>query len=224
MLVQSNFAFFSSIGIGAERLLGQTVGEHAVIAVNDLSPHRYAYIDASAPDTLCWGLILVHICQNVPNLPHPQVDLATSGRYGVQLFFVASALTLMLSWHARSDGALPFYIRRVFRIAPMFWLAIPFYSIIFGLGPRYGIGRDHLEGCSRHNHFLARLASQKHQHRCAGWVVYCGRDDILRSVSVFGILASFMARVIAALVFSIILARLAGDAVEGAFLAFRNPA
>jgi peptidoglycan/LPS O-acetylase OafA/YrhL len=53
----------------------------------------------------------------------------------VQLFFVVSALTLMTSWTERSDGAQAFYIRRLFRIAPMFWLAIPFYLWLWGAGP-----------------------------------------------------------------------------------------
>jgi exopolysaccharide production protein ExoZ len=52
------------------------------------------------------------------------------GGYGVQLFFVISALTLTQSWHERGDGAWAFYVRRVFRIAPMFWLAIiPFHYL-----------------------------------------------------------------------------------------------
>jgi exopolysaccharide production protein ExoZ len=34
---------------------------------------------------------------------------------------------LSLSWQARDDGAAAFYIRRLFRIAPMFWLAIIYY-------------------------------------------------------------------------------------------------
>ena len=41
----------------------------------------------------------------------------------MNLFFVVSALTLMMSWSQRKDGTLAFYVRRLFRIAPMFWLA-----------------------------------------------------------------------------------------------------
>ncbi|MGA7324834.1 MAG: acyltransferase [Rhodomicrobium sp.] len=47
------------------------------------------------------------------------------------------ALTLILSWSARGDGVYPFYVRRFFRIAPMFWLAIPFYCVMNGLGSEY---------------------------------------------------------------------------------------
>jgi peptidoglycan/LPS O-acetylase OafA/YrhL len=57
------------------------------------------------------------------------------GGYGVQLFFVISALTLAQSWRERGDGVWPFFIRRVFRIAPMFWLAIfPFLYIPYPWG------------------------------------------------------------------------------------------
>jgi peptidoglycan/LPS O-acetylase OafA/YrhL len=48
-----------------------------------------------------------------------------NGARGVQLFFMASAIALLHSWQMRNDGATPFFIRRLFRIAPMFWLAIP---------------------------------------------------------------------------------------------------
>lgn len=55
----------------------------------------------------------------------------------MQLFYIASAITLCLSWHARKDGAAAFYVRRLFRIAPLFWLAIPAFLAIEGFGPRY---------------------------------------------------------------------------------------
>jgi peptidoglycan/LPS O-acetylase OafA/YrhL len=37
-----------------------------------------------------------------------------------------------MSWVARNENATDFYIRRVFRIAPMFWLAIPFFVWLNG--------------------------------------------------------------------------------------------
>ena len=52
------------------------------------------------------------------------------GRYGVQLFFFVSALTMCYMWGKRSGERSPiakFYIRRFLRIAPLFWLAIPTY-------------------------------------------------------------------------------------------------
>jgi peptidoglycan/LPS O-acetylase OafA/YrhL len=68
------------------------------------------------------GVVLVHTGQ------YSGFDAqAAFGARGVQLFFVASALTLMFSWNERGDGATAFFTRRVFRIVPMFWLSIPLY-------------------------------------------------------------------------------------------------
>jgi len=57
---------------------------------------------------------------------------AEQGARGVQLFFVVSALTLFLSAGKRlgeSGEWLNFYIRRVFRIAPMFYVAFGVYCL-----------------------------------------------------------------------------------------------
>lgn len=97
---------------------------------------RYPYLSALRGWAI-FGVILVHVSQAVPDLPHQLRLLADQGARGVQLFFVVSALTLMLSWHRRHDGVLPFYIRRLFRIAPVFWLAIAGFLLLDGFGPRY---------------------------------------------------------------------------------------
>jgi peptidoglycan/LPS O-acetylase OafA/YrhL len=57
---------------------------------------------------------------------------ADQGARGVQLFFVISALTLFLSAGKRGGEShewLNFYIRRVFRIAPMFYIAFAVYCL-----------------------------------------------------------------------------------------------
>ncbi len=57
---------------------------------------------------------------------------AAQGARGVQLFFVVSALTLFLSAGKRTREDTPwlnFYVRRVFRIAPMFYLAFGVYCL-----------------------------------------------------------------------------------------------
>jgi exopolysaccharide production protein ExoZ len=104
---------------------------------------RLAYIDALRGYAIL-GVIAVHASQYFPNLNWTVQQLVEEGARGVQLFFVASALSLMFSWHDRNDGAAAFYIRRVFRIAPMFWLAIAFFLFVAGNGPRlwapHGIG------------------------------------------------------------------------------------
>jgi peptidoglycan/LPS O-acetylase OafA/YrhL len=49
------------------------------------------------------------------------------GQVGVELFFVVSAFTLALSWAERQEPVWAFYLRRLFRIVPMFWLALAVY-------------------------------------------------------------------------------------------------
>ena len=92
---------------------------------------RFDYIDALRGYAIL-GVMIVHAGPCVDGL---DVEATAWGARGVQLFFVVSALTLMTSWTERSDGAQAFYIRRLFRIAPMFWLAIPFYLWLWGAGP-----------------------------------------------------------------------------------------
>jgi len=84
-----------------------------------------------------WAIILVMLVHSLgifPELPWPAKKIGAFGWYGVQLFFVASALTLMLSWH-RQQSALPeklssFFVRRFFRIAPMYYLAAIVYVFL----------------------------------------------------------------------------------------------
>ena len=63
-----------------------------------------------------------HVALVIPGLSAPVLALARFGQMGVQLFFVASAFTLCLSWQQRRhDEPLPvqrFLLRRVFRRGP----------------------------------------------------------------------------------------------------------
>ncbi len=62
------------------------------------------------------------------------------GNFGVHLFYLVSALTMCYMWELRSGELAPvrsFYIRRFFRIAPLFWLAIPAYLLVNGVGMSY---------------------------------------------------------------------------------------
>ncbi|SDN91506.1 acyltransferase [Afipia sp. GAS231] len=54
------------------------------------------------------------------------------GERGVQLFFMVSGYTMMLTFGDKVDPAAirSFYIRRAFRIVPLFWAAILFYLVI----------------------------------------------------------------------------------------------
>jgi len=67
--------------------------------------------------------------------------LANLGNLGVQLFFLVSAMTMCLMWQQRageSDRQLKFYIRRFFRIAPLFWMAMCFYGFSWWLNDGHG--------------------------------------------------------------------------------------
>lgn len=99
-----------------------------------MTPQRYAYIDAMRGYAILL-VIAVHSSQYFSDLPDAVRTLADQGARGVQLFFVASAMTLSMSWQARHDGAVPFYIRRLFRIAPMYYLSIPLFLWVRGFGP-----------------------------------------------------------------------------------------
>ncbi len=95
---------------------------------------RLAYIDCLRGYAVLL-VITAHLTYTYPTLPYPVHRLATLGWYGVQLFFLASAITLMMSWstevirHGRAD-ALAFFLRRFFRIAPAYYAAALFYYVI----------------------------------------------------------------------------------------------
>lgn len=90
---------------------------------------RYAYFDVLRGYAIL-GVILVHASHQFPELALPLRKFAEQGAQGVQLFFVVSAATLTHSWQSKADGTAPFFIRRLFRIAPMFWAATVFWGIL----------------------------------------------------------------------------------------------
>jgi len=86
------------------------------------------------------GVIVVHTSQIFPSQIILIDSAASLGRFGVQLFYFISALTMCHMWKIREGEKSPvknFYIRRFFRIAPLFWIAIPLYISINGLGKSY---------------------------------------------------------------------------------------
>ncbi|HVN16418.1 MAG TPA: acyltransferase [Anaerolineales bacterium] len=102
--------------------------------------NRYDFIDALRGLAIL-PVILIHTTYIVqPGQPFLRL-VAANGVYGVQLFYVVSALTLFLSIDQRkaneSRPTLNFFIRRFFRIAPLFYLALIVYTLIYGTGPNY---------------------------------------------------------------------------------------
>lgn len=101
---------------------------------------KLSYIDAIRGIAIL-GVVMVHSSQLVPPASHFFQVAMGGGARGVQLFYLASALTLCMSWMARSSNEQSpirnFYIRRIFRIAPMFYIAIGLYTFLDGFSPMY---------------------------------------------------------------------------------------
>lgn len=97
--------------------------------------NHFRYIDALRGYAVLM-VIAVHTSQMVSGLGGPSTTLLNAGARGVQLFFVCSALTLMMSWHSRTDSTSNFYMRRIFRIAPVYWIALLGFSLSHHLTSR----------------------------------------------------------------------------------------
>ena len=96
------------------------------------------YIDALRG----WAFLAVLVFHTGQHIGNPSLRrLTNQGESGVQLFYVISAATLFLSlnsrWKRDVHPLFAFFVRRFFRIAPMFWLAIVFYVWWCGMGPRF---------------------------------------------------------------------------------------
>ncbi len=89
------------------------------------------------------GVILVHTSQYGTSIytagehlyPGFINRIFEQGARGVQLFYVVSAFTLFLSFYERTQSyanfnGIRFFIRRIFRVIPIFWLAILYYGFI----------------------------------------------------------------------------------------------
>lgn len=90
---------------------------------------KYKYIDVLRGIAII-GVLAVHSYQNVEDLPWFVEWIMNYGQLGVQLFFVASAITLCLSMRSRGDiSNVDFFIRRYFRIAPLYYFGIILYLV-----------------------------------------------------------------------------------------------
>lgn len=87
------------------------------------------------------AVVLVHT-ENYLNIEQGLLkSLCHQGARGVQLFFMVSAMTLWASTGRRmrrdDHWIRDFAVRRFFRIAPLFYLGIVFYTWLYGFAPRY---------------------------------------------------------------------------------------
>lgn len=87
-----------------------------------------------------WAIFLVlcnHVAAWVDQLSPAVAVFSKLGQLGVQLFFVASAYTLCLSWFSTkptSHGVARFYLRRFFRIAPLYYVGIGLFALLHYVG------------------------------------------------------------------------------------------
>src|SRR6185295_18097501 len=91
------------------------------------------------------GVLLVHCGQaGRNNYPSVLQSIILNGAIGVQLFYMASAFTIFLTFADRYEKeinhATNFFIRRFFRIAPMYYAGILYYLYQDGWGARYWLG------------------------------------------------------------------------------------
>jgi peptidoglycan/LPS O-acetylase OafA/YrhL len=108
--------------------------------LNEKTVRKYDFIDTLRGLAIL-GVILIHTAQWIPPSNPVLNTIAYDGAQGVQLFFIASALTLFLSLRSRqaseSKPVRNFFIRRFFRIAPMYYVALIFFVVVDGFGKRY---------------------------------------------------------------------------------------
>lgn len=102
------------------------------------SPGRFAYIDALRGFAIL-GVIITH-AGSMAGLSGKLKSLSDIAGMGVELFFVVSAFTIFLTFaRASSSETQPvrnFFIRRLFRIVPIYWAGILLYTAVYGLESR----------------------------------------------------------------------------------------
>lgn len=107
------------------------------ILKNESTGFRFQYIDALRG----WAILLVIFghCSVYSGLTQPARTLADHGMMGVHLFFIISAFTIfyMYDKHRLTEKhpGRNFFIRRIFRIAPLYWFAIVYHNLIWGALP-----------------------------------------------------------------------------------------
>lgn len=102
---------------------------------------RIDFIDSLRGGAIA-GVVMVHVGQVVDGLPGWLRSFAAYGGNGVELFFMLSALTLVSIYRDRGRDPRAFFIRRFFRIAPMFYVGAAFYLLMWGTGPQLPYSPD----------------------------------------------------------------------------------
>jgi peptidoglycan/LPS O-acetylase OafA/YrhL len=106
-------------------------------------PPKYIWVDALRAIAILF-VIAVHSTGKSSDPTSSTVVAFQYGQTGVQLFFLASAITLCLSAASREDEGSPllaFYARRYFRIAPLYYVGIVLYLVWSGVFEFHKTGR-----------------------------------------------------------------------------------
>jgi len=83
------------------------------------------------------GVMWVHVEQVAPVSSPVAHAYAAHANRGVDIFFVVSAISIAMAWHARADGYVPFLVRRLFRLLPAMVLAAIGYAAIGATAPAW---------------------------------------------------------------------------------------
>ena len=102
-------------------------------------PKHYDYLDALRG----WAIIGVVISHSVLFFPDNAywIYFWTMGTHGVRLFFLVSSFTLFASMSVRREPTRNFFVRRFFRIAPMFYLAMLIHAWLLIFASDYPLVR-----------------------------------------------------------------------------------
>jgi len=114
-----------------------------------MRPNKLLFVDSMRG----WAILMVIACHQAQqfHLAGPLKLLTSYGQTGVFLFFLASAFTLSNSATLRSDESHAirnFFIRRYFRIAPLYYLGIAFYAALVPLFPGHAAGWTNVSALS----------------------------------------------------------------------------
>ncbi|WP_084404973.1 acyltransferase family protein [Aliagarivorans taiwanensis] len=89
-------------------------------------------------------VFFIHLSQKTLPIESPAFSIAKLGSMGVQLFFLISAVTILMSFnkHKAIDKKpiRSFFVRRSMRIIPIYWLGIVIYTLLFGVLASRGWG------------------------------------------------------------------------------------
>jgi peptidoglycan/LPS O-acetylase OafA/YrhL len=104
------------------------------------------YIDAIRGIAILMVIVHHTAQQGTINAPYPISVILSLGTRGVQLFFIASAFTLFRSYKNRNSfeksPTKNFFIRRFFRIAPIYYLAIIYFILHQYINVPYWLGNQ----------------------------------------------------------------------------------